>query len=217
MMRTRTPDQRAIDIEQNNGRGHSLHRTQSAILFEMIREFEDGKSIQLLQGDITKVPADAIANAANSELLGGGGVDGAIHLAGGPAIKLELDAIKEQQGGCPTGSAVSTTAGQLPAKYVFHAVGPIFHGGKQGEPELLASAYRSCLALAEEKSIAYLSFPSISTGIYGYPVDEAALIALRECVGHLRNAENKLQKIIFVLFDENTHRAYKNALKEIAG
>lgn len=215
MMRSRTADQCAIDVEQNYCRRHSLHRTHSAILIKMTREFEGGKSVQLLQGDITKVPADAIANAANSELLGGGGVDGAIHLAGGPAIKLELDAIKEQQGGCPTGSAVATTAGQLPAKYVFHAVGPVYSGGSEGEPELLASAYRSCLALAEEKGISYLSFPSISTGIYGYPVADAAFIALRECVDHLRNVDHKLQKIIFVLFDDKTHKAYKAALREV--
>ena len=119
----------------------------------MTRTFPNGKSLQLMKGDITKVPVDAIANAANSKLSGGGGVDGAIHAAGGPAIMQELDLIRAEAGGCPTGSAVATTAGTLPAKYVFHAVGPIYHGGSSGEAELLASAYLSCLRLAEEKLI----------------------------------------------------------------
>src|SRR5690242_14831482 len=119
----------------------------------MIREFPGGKSLQLLKGDITKVPVDAIANTANAQLAGGGGVDGAILAAGGPSIKQELDTIRAAKGGCPTGSAVATAAGSLPAKFVFHAVGPIWNGGTDGEPELLASAYRSCLALAEEKGI----------------------------------------------------------------
>src|SRR3954454_13992367 len=123
----------------------------------MNREFGNGKQLQLVKGDITTVPVDAIANAANSELRGGGGVDGAIHRAGGPAIMQELDLIRKQRGGCPTGSAVATTAGNLPAKYVFHAVGPIWEGGNAGEPEQLASAYRACLNLAEERSIAYIS------------------------------------------------------------
>src|SRR4051794_18006511 len=152
----------------------------------MIREFGQGRSIQLLRGDITKVPVDAIANAANSELRGGGGVDGAIHAAGGPVIMQELDVIRRNRGSCPPGSAVATTAGSLPAKWVFHAVGPVWEGGDQGEPDKLASAYRACLALAEEKGVSYMSFPSISTGIYGYPVDQAAPIGLREAAAHLR-------------------------------
>src|SRR3954465_7339011 len=108
----------------------------------------DGKILRLEQGDITRIAADAIVNAANSFLAGGGGVDGAIHRAGGPTIMRELDAIRDQQGGCPTGSAVATGAGDLPAKWVFHAVGPVYRDGKSGEPELLASAYRACLKLA---------------------------------------------------------------------
>src|SRR5688572_14374190 len=127
----------------------------------MTRTFPTGKSLQLMKGDITKVPVDAIANAANSQLAGGGGVDGAIHAVGGPAIMQELDVIRMEAGGCTTGAAAVTTAGTLPAKYVFHAVGPIYQGGSNGEAELLASAYRSCLRLAEEKSIEYMSFPSI--------------------------------------------------------
>ena len=110
-----------------------------------------------------------MANAANSALAGGGGVDGAIHRAGGPAIMRELDVIRAQSGGCPTGSAVATTAGNLPAKYVFHAVGPVWRDGRHGEPELLAGCYRKCLELAAERGVRTISFPAISTGIYGYP------------------------------------------------
>ena len=181
----------------------------------MTREFPGGKSLQLLKGDITKVPVDAIANAANKDLAGGGGVDGAIHLAGGPAIMKELVEIRTRQGGCPTGSAVATSAGNLPAKYVFHAVGPIYQGGNNGEPEQLASAYRSCLDLAEEKGIGYISFPSISTGIYGYPVDQAAPIALKAVIDHLQKPDSKLQRAVFVLFDDRTHRAYADALRTL--
>lgn len=181
----------------------------------MIREFSPGRSLQLLKGDITKVPVDAICNAANEQLAGGGGVDGAIHRAGGPAIALELADIRKQQGICPTGSAVPTTAGNLPAKFVFHAVGPIWRGGNDREAELLASAYRSCLALAESKGTSYISFPSISTGVYGYPLQQAAPIALREVVQHLQSPETKLQKAVFVLFDEETHRAYSDALRTL--
>ena len=181
----------------------------------VIREFGDGRTIQLVEGDITKIPVDAIANAANSALGGGGGVDGAIHMAGGPAIMQELDRIRAERGGCPTGSAVATTAGKLPAKYVFHAVGPIYRGGTEGEADLLASAYRSCLALAEEKGISYLSFPSISTGVYGYPVKEAAGIALRTVAEHLTHGGTHLQRVVFVLWDGRTYDAYFDALQEL--
>jgi O-acetyl-ADP-ribose deacetylase len=177
----------------------------------MTREFPGGKSLQLLKGDITKVPVDAIVNAANSQLAGGGGVDGAIHLAAGPAMRLELDEIRAKQGSCPTGSAVATSAGNLPAKYVFHAVGPIYDGSGDVAGKL-ASAYRSCLNLAEERGVKYISFPSISTGVYGYPVSEAAPVALAEIVGHLQRPDTKLQKVVFVLFDDRTLRAYRDAL-----
>jgi O-acetyl-ADP-ribose deacetylase (regulator of RNase III) len=183
----------------------------------MTHEFPNGKSIQLLKGDITKVPVDAMSNAANSGLRGGGGVDGAIHRAGGPSIMQELDAIRSASGGCPTGSAVPTTAGSLPAKYVFHAVGPVYRDGKSGEPKQLASAYRACLGLAEEKGISYISFPSISTGIYNYPLDQAAPIALQEVAAHLNDAKHRLQRVIFVLFDDNTLAAYSKALESISG
>jgi O-acetyl-ADP-ribose deacetylase (regulator of RNase III) len=160
-------------------------------------------AIELRLGDITKVPVDAIVNAANSGLRGGGGVDGAIHRAGGPAIMQELRAYK----GCPTGSAVATGAGLLPAKYVFHAVGPVYRDGKSGEPELLASAYRTCLQLGEERGVESISFPSISTGAYGYPVSEAARIAISVV------RKSIIPVILFVLFDEGTLKAYSAALE----
>src|SRR5579872_2195539 len=131
-----------------------------------------GKKLILQEGDITRVAVDAIVNAANSSLAGGGGVDGAIHRAGGPEIMRELDGIRQKAGGCPTGSAVATGAGRLPAKYVFHAVGPVYRDGRHREPGLLASCYRKCLELAEERGVATITFPAISTGIYGYPLEE---------------------------------------------
>ena len=168
--------------------------------------------IRLVTGDITKVPADAIVNAANSALAGGGGVDGAIHRAGGPSIMRELDAIRAAGGGCPTGSAVVTGAGNLPARYVFHAVGPIYRDGRHGEPALLASCYRKCLDLAEQHSVETVSFPSISTGAYGYPMDEAAAVALREVNAHPKKG---IREVIFVLFDERARGIYAARLKEL--
>ena len=166
-----------------------------------------------MKGDITQVPVDAICNAANSQLAGGGGVDGAIHLTGGPAIKRELDEIRLRRGGCPTGSAVATSAGNLPAKWVFHAVGPIYENGRNGEPDALEAAYRACLDLAEEKGAEYLSCPSISTGVYGYPVCDAAPIALRTVIGRLKEEDRVLKKVVFVLFDDKTYAAYAEALR----
>ena len=171
-----------------------------------------GKLLRLSQGDITRVPADAIANAANSVLRGGGGVDGAIHRAGGPSIMRELDEIRARTGGCPPGSAVATGAGLLPARFVFHTAGPIYGDGTRGEPELLASCYRACLALAEERAVQSLTFPSISTGIYGYPVDEAATIATREVLAHLQVAAHRLREVSFILFDDKTFDAFAAAV-----
>lgn len=177
--------------------------------------FPNGKVLKLVQGDITRVPSDAIVNAANSALRGGGGVDGAIHRAGGPAIMRELDQIRAASGGCPTGSAVVTTAGNLPAKYVFHAVGPIWRGGGHGEAELLASCYRTAMKLAAERGVRTISFPSISTGVYGYPVEEAAPIALRTVAESLAG-ETSVETAIFVLFDRTTFQAYERALQALA-
>ena len=171
-----------------------------------------GRKIVLEEGDITRVAADAIVNAANSALAGGGGVDGAIHRAGGPVIMRELDGIRRQIGRCPTGSAVATAAGRLPAKYVFHAVGPVYRDGRHGEPELLASCYRKCLAMAEERDVRTISFPAIGTGVYGYPLEEAAAIALREVKAHLEQADTKLQQVTFVLFGKAPYDVYASLL-----
>jgi O-acetyl-ADP-ribose deacetylase (regulator of RNase III) len=172
------------------------------------RRFPGDRVLRLLNGDITRVAADAIVNAANSALAGGGGVDGAIHRAGGPSIMDELREIRRRIGSCPTGSAVATGAGALPAKWVFHAVGPVYRGGGQGEAELLASCYRTCLRMAEERGAGSISFPSISTGAYGYPIGEAAEIALDAVHAHLANPETSLKEIVFVLFGEAAYAVY---------
>jgi len=179
----------------------------------MQREFAGGKILRLVVGDITRVPADAIVNAANAGLRGGGGVDGAIHRAGGPEIMAQLDEIRARQGGCPTGSAVVTAAGRLPARYVFHAVGPIWRGGGEGEAALLASCYATCLNLAEERGLSVVSFPSISTGAFGYPVREAAAVAVDAVCRHLERPQTRVREVIFVLFDQPTLEAYAEALR----
>jgi O-acetyl-ADP-ribose deacetylase (regulator of RNase III) len=171
-----------------------------------------GKKIVLREGDITRIAVDAMANAANCALAGGGGVDGAIHRAGGPAIMRELDAIRAQAGGCPTGSAVATGAGNLPAKYVFHAVGPVYRDGRHGEPELLAGCYRQCLALADERAARTISFPAISTGVYGYPQKGAAEIAIREVRRHLDRPGTSVEQAIFVLFGKSAFEVYRKLL-----
>ena len=176
----------------------------------------DGKILRLITGDITRLPADAIVNAANSSLAGGGGVDGAVHRAGGPSIMRELDTIRARIGRCPTGSAVVTAAGNLPAKYVFHAVGPVYRDGRHQEPELLASCYRKCLELAEEHGAGIVTFPSISTGAYGYPMAEAAQIALSEVSSHLLRDDTHLREAIFVLYDRRAYDVHAAALARVA-
>jgi len=168
-----------------------------------------GVTLVLLRGNIIEVQVDAIVNAANSGLRGGGGVDGAIHRAGGPSIMEECRKI----GGCPTGSAVATTAGRLPAKYVFHAVGPIYSGARDDEL-LLASAYQSCLDLAEQHQVKSIAFPSLSTGIYGYPLELAAPIALRTIIEHIQKPTS-LQQVMMVLFGESAYRVHEQALAGI--
>jgi O-acetyl-ADP-ribose deacetylase len=167
--------------------------------------------ISLHKGDITKMKVDAIVNAANSSLLGGGGVDGAIHRAGGPAILEECKRIRNKQGGCPTGEAVITTAGNLPAKYVIHTVGPIWNGGRENENELLASAYRSSLNLAKEYKLATIAFPNISTGVYGFPKKAAAEIAINEVSSFLQN-DTIIEELFFVCFDEENFGIYSELL-----
>ena len=165
-------------------------------------DFPHGKKLRLVIGDITKIRVDAIVNAANAGLRGGGGVDGAIHRAGGPAIMRDLDEIRAKCGGCPTGSAVVTTAGSLPAQYVFHAVGPIYRDGKHAEAQHLASCYRKCLELAEQHGVRTISFPAISTGVYGYPVEEAAAIAVDTIGEHLRRPECAVREVLLVLYEQ---------------
>ena len=171
--------------------------------------------LEVIQGDITKIEADAIVNAANTSLLGGGGVDGAIHRAGGPAILEECKQIRAQQGGCPTGEAVITTAGNLPARYVIHTVGPVWNGGSKNEPELLDSCYRNSLRIADEKGLQSIAFPNISTGVYGYPKDKAAEVAVRIVRAYLKEHETSLQRISFVCFDEENYRLYQQLLAEV--
>jgi len=178
----------------------------------MEQSFPGGKVLRLVVGDITRVPADAIVNAANSALAGGGGVDGAIHRVGGPSLMRELDQIRPKIGRCPAGSAVATTAGELPARWVFHAVGPFFRG-RGDEPELLASCYRTCLGMAEERELRSIGFPSISTGAYRYPMAEAARVALDTVAKHLERADTKVREVIFVLFDRAAYDVYLKALK----
>ncbi|WP_020559523.1 O-acetyl-ADP-ribose deacetylase [Thiofilum flexile] len=168
--------------------------------------------IELLKGDITKIAVDAIVNAANTSLLGGGGVDGAIHKAGGKAILEECIKIRNQQGGCNTGEAVITTAGELPAKFVIHTVGPVWNNGSHHESELLSLAYLNSLKLALNHSIKSIAFPNISTGIYGFPKDKAAKIAT-QTVSDFLTTTDKIERVIFVCFDEENYEIYNKLLQ----
>ncbi len=167
--------------------------------------------IKLLLGDITKIGVDAIVNAANSSLLGGGGVDGAIHRAGGRAILDECRKIVERQGGCPTGEAVITTAGNMPARYVIHTVGPVWHGGMNNEDQLLANAYSNSLRLAVDNGVKTIAFPNISTGVYGFPKERAAKIAIEAVRKFLEN-DKSLHEVVFVCFDRENHAIYERLL-----
>lgn len=164
-----------------------------------------------LRGDITKQDVDVIVNAANTSLLGGGGVDGAIHRAGGPAILEACRTIRDRQGRCKTGEAVITTAGKLKAKYVVHAVGPVWQGGGNHEEELLASAYRNSLRLAAEHGAATIAFPSISTGIYRFPIDRAAVIAVTTS-REFAEQDQRLTEVRFVLFSDGNLQVYQKLL-----
>jgi O-acetyl-ADP-ribose deacetylase (regulator of RNase III) len=170
----------------------------------------EGRTLELVQGDITKEDSDAIVNAANSRLARGGGVDGAIHRAGGPVIMEECRKI----GGCPTGKAVITSGGNLKARYVIHTVGPIYRGGGAHEAELLASAYRESLKLAVDNGLKTVSFPSISTGAYGYPIKEAAKLAL-STVKDFMEDHPSIKKVRFVLFGSDAYDAYAEALNKL--
>ena len=167
-------------------------------------------TLEVVQSDITQQETEAIGNAANSALAGGGGVDGTIHRAGGPSIMSELRA---RYKGCPTGSAVITGGGDLKVKYVIHAVGPRYSGSPK-DAELLSSAYRKSLELCTQNKISSIAFPSISTGVYGYPVEEASLIALKTVMDYLKD-HPEIKLVRFVLFDSKTYSVYEQALKEL--
>jgi len=170
--------------------------------------------LELVQGDITRQAIDAIVNAANRELSGGGGVDGAIHRAAGPLLMEQTRA--RYPGGCPTGEAVVTDAGRLAARFVFHAVGPVWYGGKEGESRLLSSAYWRCLELAREHRCGGIAFPAISTGVYGYPKDLAAEVSLATAADFLRRHGDPTL-VRFVLFDAGTFGAFARVLETIGG
>ncbi len=178
-------------------------------------EAQVGKTkLVLVRGDITEQDTEAIVNAANEPLVGGGGVDGAIHRGGGPEIMRECDRIRAAQGGCPTGQAVITTGGKLKARYVIHTVGPVWLGGSHSKDKLLASAYQSSLTLAKEKGIRSLAFPSTSTGAYGFPIERAARIALSAVRNFLK--EHDFDEVRFVLFSEGDLEVYEEAWKEVS-
>jgi O-acetyl-ADP-ribose deacetylase (regulator of RNase III) len=168
--------------------------------------------ISVLKGDITKIKADAIVNAANSSLMGGGGVDGAIHRAGGPAILEECRKIIARQGRCATGEAVITTGGNLPAKHVIHTVGPVWNGGKYDEENKLANCYRNSLRLAVDNHCKSIAFPNISTGIYHFPKNEAAQIAISTVKAFLAS-DHAIEQVTFVCFDNENYELYKDSLE----
>jgi O-acetyl-ADP-ribose deacetylase (regulator of RNase III) len=170
-----------------------------------------GKVILLEEGDITTVEADAIVNAANSRLSGGAGVDGAIHRAAGSSVMTELSVIRARMGTCAAGEAVVTKAGRLRAQFIFHAVGPVYRGGEEGEADELASCYRECLQLAAEKGLKSVAFPAISTGTYGYPIDEAAGIAVHEIRSFLERP-GSVEQVRVVLLGGEAYKAFERAL-----
>ena len=179
--------------------------------------FQIGKAtVRVVRGDITEMETDAIVNAANSSLMGGGGVDGAIHRKGGPRILEECKKIRATKWpeGLPTGKAVITSAGNLKAKRVIHTVGPVWRGGNRGEPELLAQAYQNSLTLAGSKGLRTIAFPSISTGAYGYPIEDASHIALKT-VKEVLEKEDSLDEVVFVLFSEPDLKIYMETMKEL--
>jgi O-acetyl-ADP-ribose deacetylase (regulator of RNase III) len=171
------------------------------------------KKVEHLMGDITLLEVDAIVNAANNSLMGGGGVDGAIHRAGGPQILEQCMAINKRQGGCPTGEAVITTGGNLKARFVIHTVGPVWSGNNENEELLLASAYRNSLSLAAANLVKSIAFPNISTGVYRFPKKRAAEIAIHEVNSFLSN-DDIVQHVIFCCFDEENFNIYDQLLKE---
>jgi O-acetyl-ADP-ribose deacetylase (regulator of RNase III) len=180
-------------------------------------EFQIGNAtVRLVRGDITEIETDAIVNAANSSLMGGGGVDGAMHRKGGPKILEECKRVRatEWPEGLPTGKAVITSAGNLNAKYVIHAVGPVWRGGNRGEPELLTQAYQNSLRLAVAKGLKTVTFPSISTGAYSYPIEQASRVAL-EAVKEFLEKEDTLDEVVFVLFSQHALEVYTDRARKV--
>jgi len=178
-------------------------------------KIKKGKTIiKTIVADITTLKTDAIANAANSSLMGGGGVDGAIHRAGGPVIQEECTKIVSKIGRLPTGEAVITTAGNMPSKYVIHTVGPVWHGGSHSEPNLLNNCYINSLKTARENGVRSIAFPSISTGIYGYPVKEAAKIAIKAVLNFVEENPNYFVEIIFCGYDSYSEKHYASELEK---
>jgi O-acetyl-ADP-ribose deacetylase (regulator of RNase III) len=210
-------DERTDDLARGRTDGLARERTDDPAperMGERVHELHIGdRVLAIVQGDITRFAADAIVNAANSALAGGGGVDGAIHRGGGPSIMAELRTTYPD--GCATGGAVITGAGDLPARWVVHAVGPRWGGGSHGEADLLASAYRASLRLAHEKNVVSIALPAISLGIYGYPLADGAAIAVRTVADHLAGPTT-IERATFVLFSEPTFRVFAEALARLA-
>jgi len=177
--------------------------------------FINKAKLSIHQGDITDQNTDVIVNAANPSLMGGGGVDGAIHHVGGPTIIEECKIIIRRQGRLPTGKAVITTAGRLKSRYIIHTVGPVWHGGHSGEAALLSSAYHECLEVAVSRKLTSISFPSISTGVYGYPVEKAAHVALKTIIIFLRERTSSINEVVLVLFDSSTYKSYCRELQRL--
>jgi len=170
--------------------------------------------IKLVKGDITTIKVDAVVNAANSSLMGGGGVDGAIHNAGGSAILEDCKKIVARQGGCKVGEAVITTAGNMPSKHVIHTVGPVWNGGERNEAQLLYNCYTNALALAVENGCKTIAFPNISTGVYGFPKDKAAVVATQAVIDFLMDTDN-IEQVVFICFDNDNYYWIKESLDRI--
>lgn len=183
---------------------------EESIIIKLMKVKMMKNRVDIVQGDITRQKVDAIVNAANNSLLGGGGVDGAIHRAAGPELLEECRKLN----GCPTGEAKITEGYRLPARWIIHTVGPVWHGGNRGEAQLLASCYRNSLKVSQQRPIHSIAFPSISTGIYGYPIESACQIALKE-IKHFLEGNSSVRKVMVVCFDKHTYRCYQDAAKAI--
>jgi len=190
-----------------------IHWPLICLSAEFISPLPAPMRITVFQADITREQVDAIVNAANAQLVGGGGVDGAIHRAAGPELMQECDKIRASQGGCATGSAVITPAGNLPCRYVIHAVGPVWRGGKRGEDKLLAAAYRQCLVLAEELQLKTIAFSNISTGVYGFPKERAARI-VAQVIAEFSPRAQSLEEIRFICHDDENLSLYRALFQE---